>query len=539
MDSSSATDAEAKPMDTLIDDMISECKSETRSDTHEQAANSRRARLAAAAAEAAASAATGARFDHFKGAYMAQRRVHPQHATTPDSSTTAASAVAVPRRVRKPRPKKGTRASAFMHWLFDTFDLKDRNRRAKQQTVGNNSVDGSPSTAAAAATTASSESTATAATASASDSPVSSALAAPRSFHVVDVAGGRGQLAFFLSAFHSIPVSVIDPASMDGVRRYSERYHAQRVQYRRDREERNCSGGDGQTSDKQSSAAAASASTAPPALAAAPTLTPAASNEPVVLPNGVVLPVPWLPELSHFRCMFPDSIALSQHKQFGQRDTATPTPKQRLEHAATALRRTAACNPLTHLRLRSHECFLLCVCPIPTLPARPVSRQCCESSEDDEAGHDDSAVSSPISSAPALSSVLSAALASTLSSASLLYGMHSDGATEALVDYALLHAIDFAVVPCCVFPDAAPHRRVRAAAKPHTAAATGLDAPAALSSSASASSSSSAEWVPVRSYAQFLDYLQAKHPEIRRVDLPFEGRNTCLYRRVNSSAHTH
>lgn len=167
--------------------------------------------------------------------------------------------------------------------------------------------------------------------------------------------------------------------------------------------------------------------------------------------------------------------------------------------------------------------------------ARPVSRQCCESDEDDEPVHDDSAASTVVSTAPALSSMLSSALASTLSTASLLYGMHSDGATEALVDYALLHDIDFAVVPCCVFPDAAPHRRVRAAAKVESAAAGGAQTDSAASTAAS-SSSSAAEWVPVRSYAQFLDYLQAKHPEIRRVDLPFEGRNTCLYRRVATGA---
>ena len=94
--------------------------------------------------------------------------------------------------------------------------------------------------------------------------------------------------------------------------------------------------------------------------------------------------------------------------------------------------------------------------------------------------------------------------------------MHADGATEAMVDYALQHGKPFAVVPCCVFPDAAPHRRVR-----RRDAATGLP---------------TEELIPVRSYEHFLDYLQDKAPGIERVDLAFEGRNTCIYRRAQGTA---
>lgn len=82
--------------------------------------------------------------------------------------------------------------------------------------------------------------------------------------------------------------------------------------------------------------------------------------------------------------------------------------------------------------------------------------------------------------------------------ASVLVGMHPDQGAEPLVDYALAHNKPFAVVPCCVYAGEASWRRLQG--------------------------------VPVRSYLQFLDYLQAKDPvRIHRTELDFEGRNVCLY----------
>jgi hypothetical protein len=73
------------------------------------------------------------------------------------------------------------------------------------------------------------------------------------------------------------------------------------------------------------------------------------------------------------------------------------------------------------------------------------------------------------------------------SSITLVVGLHPDQATEAIVDCALRANKPFAVVPCCVFPLLFPERQLSGQ--------------------------------PVRSYEQFLDYLQAKHPAIRRHEL--------------------
>jgi len=87
-----------------------------------------------------------------------------------------------------------------------------------------------------------------------------------------------------------------------------------------------------------------------------------------------------------------------------------------------------------------------------------------------------------------------------LENASLLFGMHSDEATEAIVDVALRQKLNFAVVPCCAFPSRFPDRRLKGGE-------------------------------PVTTTAQFMKYLKAKAPEgvIRQAWLPFEGRNAVLY----------
>jgi hypothetical protein len=69
----------------------------------------------------------------------------------------------------------------------------------------------------------------------------------------------------------------------------------------------------------------------------------------------------------------------------------------------------------------------------------------------------------------------------------LIVAFHADEATEPCLDLALSLQCPFAIVPCCVFPSQFPERR-------H-------------------------DGQPVKSYATFCDYLQAKHPRIRRFDM--------------------
>ncbi|KAK3280912.1 hypothetical protein CYMTET_11271 [Cymbomonas tetramitiformis] len=91
-----------------------------------------------------------------------------------------------------------------------------------------------------------------------------------------------------------------------------------------------------------------------------------------------------------------------------------------------------------------------------------------------------------------------AAALDVLRRASCVVGMHPDQATEAIVDLALALGTGFAVVPCCVHAGEFPNRKTK-----------GGD--------------------PVQSYNEFLDYLQGKNPRIQRAALPFEGRNTVLW----------
>ena len=80
----------------------------------------------------------------------------------------------------------------------------------------------------------------------------------------------------------------------------------------------------------------------------------------------------------------------------------------------------------------------------------------------------------------------------------LVVGMHPDEATEPLVDYSLQFSIDFAVIPCCVFSQDFPWRRLRCGVEP-------------------------------TSYQQFCHYLIEKHDGVQSQLLPFIGRNKVLY----------
>ena len=102
-----------------------------------------------------------------------------------------------------------------------------------------------------------------------------------------------------------------------------------------------------------------------------------------------------------------------------------------------------------------------------------------------------------------VASVDSTALVNALQNASALIGMHSDQATEAIVDAGLALNKPFAVVPCCVFKKENPHRRL-------------VD--------------ENGESRVVSTYQDLINYLQAKDKNIKRANLPFLGRNVVLYK---------
>eukprot|EP00392_Amoebophrya_sp_AT5.2_P003613 g3618.t1 len=93
-----------------------------------------------------------------------------------------------------------------------------------------------------------------------------------------------------------------------------------------------------------------------------------------------------------------------------------------------------------------------------------------------------------------------AAVAATLHKANLVVGMHLDGAAEAVVDFALQRQISFAIVPCCTCSKMFPNRR-----HPETGKL-------------------------IKSYTDLVDYLQRKDAGIRKSNLDFSGKNVVLWK---------
>ena len=97
--------------------------------------------------------------------------------------------------------------------------------------------------------------------------------------------------------------------------------------------------------------------------------------------------------------------------------------------------------------------------------------------------------------------------------ASLIIGLHADGATEAIVDAALLYQKPFVVVPCCVFPNLFFERYITVLKE----------------DSATDTTDNNSKRIPVRSHDQFCEYLLAKDPRFVMETLPFEGRNVAIW----------
>ena len=121
---------------------------------------------------------------------------------------------------------------------------------------------------------------------------------------------------------------------------------------------------------------------------------------------------------------------------------------------------------------------------------------------------------------------------------SLFVGMHSDQATESIVDFALSVGKPFAVVPCCVFPKLFADRRlVSTNCCPCALTLTCkvcVSAPSAPQSTSpesgvTVSGEIKSDITEVVSYEEFIHYLMQKSPKILSSSLPFKGRHIVLY----------
>ncbi|ORX87069.1 hypothetical protein BCR32DRAFT_289606 [Anaeromyces robustus] len=95
---------------------------------------------------------------------------------------------------------------------------------------------------------------------------------------------------------------------------------------------------------------------------------------------------------------------------------------------------------------------------------------------------------------------------------SILIGLHPDQATEIIVDLALKLKKPFAIIPCCVFANDFPHRKLKRKKTDNN------------------KNDNEYEDIPVSSYEQFIEYLCEKDKKIQKTFLPFEGKNLLLYK---------
>jgi hypothetical protein len=112
--------------------------------------------------------------------------------------------------------------------------------------------------------------------------------------------------------------------------------------------------------------------------------------------------------------------------------------------------------------------------------------------------------------------------------ASLIIGLHADGATEAIVDAALRYNKPFVVVPCCVFPNFFRDRFIYVDDDEDN---TGAEDNLRRSNSNNNGSGyeKKKKRVAVRTHEQFCQYLLDKDDRFKKEILPFEGRNVAIW----------
>jgi len=88
---------------------------------------------------------------------------------------------------------------------------------------------------------------------------------------------------------------------------------------------------------------------------------------------------------------------------------------------------------------------------------------------------------------------------SLITESAAIVGLHPDEATEAIVDTALAYQLPFAIVPCCVTPQLFPHRVLKGTR------------------------------TRVKKHGSFVKYLMDKDTRMRKIALPFQGRNVVLF----------
>ena len=86
----------------------------------------------------------------------------------------------------------------------------------------------------------------------------------------------------------------------------------------------------------------------------------------------------------------------------------------------------------------------------------------------------------------------------TIKNCSIVIGMHPDQAAEHIIEFCLRNNKPFAVVPCCIYSKQFPQRRMR-------------------------------NGRPVRVYADLIEYLMQKHPEINAISMDFDGNSYASY----------